>query len=116
MTEAMFVVKLILFVIVGTPLLMVLIGVYSYQRERRALQAAVRTQCCPSCSEALSERSIQLADELWQRHMATIMAKNPNIKLRVVRHLSAVCDACGAQLTFDPSTSTLRALAEGQRI
>lgn len=103
----MWALRLVLLAIVSAPLIVVLVAICLYKLERRALSAAVRNLGCPSCSEPLSEHSIQVADELWARHMATIMKQYPGVKLRIVRQLSAVCSACGARLRFDRASGTL---------
>jgi len=106
-----FLLRLILLVFVGTPLAVVLLavslGVLLYKRDRRVLLSAVRKLGCPACAASLSEASVRLADELWGRHVATLMRRNPGVRLRLVREMAVVCDACGARLQFDQTSRTL---------
>jgi hypothetical protein len=106
-----FTLGLILLVLVGAPLALVSIGVWLNKRDRRALLSAVRALGCPSCGASLSEDSLRAADELWWRHVATLVQRNPRIMLRLVQQIAAVCEACGARLQFDQDSRTLRPLA-----
>ncbi len=98
----------VLFVLVGAPLALVVTGVLLFKRERRTLLAAVEALGCPVCRGRLWHDSIQAADNLWARHVATLRLRNPGVMLRLVRRLAAVCGACGARLQFDPGSGTLR--------
>jgi hypothetical protein len=106
-----FALTLILLVLVGTPLAVVLIGVLLAKRDRRALLSAVRVLGCPSCGASLSEDSVRVADELWERHVATLMQHNPRVMFRLVRKIAAVCEACGARLQFEQDSGILRPIA-----
>jgi hypothetical protein len=106
-----FALRLILLVLVGAPLALVALGVFLAKRDRRALLSAVRALGCPSCGASLSEDSVRVADELWGRHVATLIQRNPGKMLRLVRQIDAVCDACGARLQFDQDSRTLRPIA-----
>ena len=107
--------ELILLAFVGVPLAVVLLavvlGVCLTKRDRRVLLSAVCKLGCPSCAASLSEASIRLADELWGRHVATLMQRNPGVMLRLVRKLAVVCVACGARLQFDQDSGTLHPIS-----
>jgi hypothetical protein len=66
---------------------------YLVGRERRVLLELARRFPCERCGAALSEQSIALADELWERHMQRVLAETKGTP-RVVRNLDAVCPKC----------------------
>jgi hypothetical protein len=103
--------KLILLVFVGAPLALVLIAVSLAKRDRKRLLSAVRALGCPACGARLSEDSIRVADELWARHIATLMRQNPGVMFRLVRRLAVVCEACRTRLEFDRDSKLLKPIA-----
>lgn len=106
----MLVIQILLVSCMAAPLALVAIAILLERRERRVLLAAVRALPCPACRSELSALSIQLADELWQRHFAALVEQNPDQKFRIVRGLDAVCQTCGARLRFDQKARTLAAI------
>ena len=106
----MLVLQLFLAAFIGIPLALVLIGILLHRRERSALVAAVRVLPCPVCRGELSELSLKAADELWRRHFAAIVEQSPDVKLRIVRRLDAVCEACAARLWFDQTARSFEAM------
>lgn len=100
--------QVVLLGLIATPVVLVAIAVLGLKRERRALVASVRALGCPACGAALAEESVRAAEELWHRHVAEIMAQNPDLKFRMGRPLfDAVCGVCGARLRFDRQSGKL---------
>lgn len=105
----MLAIKLALLILIGTPLTLVVIGSLLWHVERRALLSAFRALGCPSCRAELSELSLKAADDLWQRHVRTIIERNPGVKLRLpARRLDAVCQQCGTRIYLDKKAGLLQ--------
>jgi hypothetical protein len=86
----------------------VLIGVLGAKRERWALVKSVHALGCPACGGSLSEDSVRVAEELWGRHVGTLMMQNPDVKFRLGRRMvDAVCSACATRLRLDQNTGKL---------
>lgn len=102
--------QLLLAAFIGVPLALVSIAILLHRRERSALLAAVRVLPCPVCGGELSALALKAADDLWRRHFAVIVERNPGMKFRMIRRLDAVCQACGARLWFDQKARTLQAM------
>ena len=95
----------------ATSIVVILTGVLLAKRERSAQLSAIRRLGCPACAASLSEDSVRSADQLWERHVATLMRHSPGTRFRLVRSLAAVCGACGARLQFDKASRTLRPIS-----
>ncbi|HET9954682.1 MAG TPA: hypothetical protein VFQ61_09260 [Polyangiaceae bacterium] len=91
----------------GSVLALVLMAAGLTLIARRALLSAIRALGCPFCSASLSEHSIELADELWGRHMSALAQQNPGVRFRIVRPLDVVCESCGARLQYVKETRSL---------
>jgi hypothetical protein len=72
----------------------------SHSIYRKRLRSAARAFRCLSCSAVLGLESIRLADAAWDAHMRDLGEKYPASKFRVVRHIHAMCPACGARYAF----------------
>ena len=80
---------------------------YLVGRERRVLLELARIYSCGRCGAALTEQSVTLADELWERHMQRLLAETKGTP-RVVRNLDAVCPACGQRYQHLPETASFK--------
>jgi hypothetical protein len=67
---------------------------------RKRLEAAARAFACLSCGRILGFEAIQLGDAAWRAYLSELRDKYPSRRFRLVRHLHAVCPACGAHYTF----------------
>lgn len=76
-------------------------------RERRVLLGLARGFPCARCGAALTEQSIALADELWERHMERVLAETKGTP-RVVRNLDAACPKCGQRYQHVAETATFK--------
>lgn len=80
---------------------------YLLGRERRVLLELARSFSCRRCGAALTEASVALADELWERHMQRVLAGAKGTP-RVVRNLDAACPKCGQRYQHDPDAATFK--------
>ncbi len=55
---------------------------------------------CVTCGVVLGSAALRLADDEWRRVMEERRRRHPDVKLRVVRTLHAICLACGQQYRF----------------
>jgi hypothetical protein len=88
----------------GAPFALLLLVGVSVWWDKRVLRRAARRFACPTCGTVLGEAAVELADNLWRRHMQVLFERNPGVKLRIVRTLDAVCTQCGARFRFGRET------------
>lgn len=93
--------KIFFAAVFGIPVALVFAGAFFAMRSRRVLVAAACSSSCPRCAAPLSEDSVASASAMWERHMRVLRERNPGVMFRIVRRMFAICDACGARLTFD---------------
>jgi protein gp37 len=67
---------------------------------RKRLRAAACAFACLSCAGILGLESIRLADAEWAEHLRELREKYPSIRFRLVRHVRAICPACGVRYAF----------------
>lgn len=79
--------------------------------DQKKLRRAARRMPCVRCGALLGDAAVALADELWQKHMGTLQARNPRVTLRVVRTLFAACPQCGARYRFDEKAEAFSPVA-----
>jgi hypothetical protein len=65
---------------------------------RKRLEAVAGAFACLSCGGLLGHASLRLADAAWREHVRDLLAKYHRIRL--VRHVHAICPACGARYMF----------------
>ena len=73
---------------------------------RRRLTAAACAFACISCGGILGFESIRLADAEWDEHLRELREKYPSIRFRLVRHVRAICPACGVRYAFSERERT----------
>jgi hypothetical protein len=83
---------------------------YLVGRERRVLLELARGFPCVRCGAALTEQSVALADELWERHMQRLLADTKGTP-RVVRNLDAACPKCDQRYQHVPEAATFKSIA-----
>ncbi len=95
-------------------LLPVLIPVAAYQveRDRRRRAAVAAATDCVRCGTRLGPAAEALADVGWRNHVTALHEKYPHSRLRLVRHVWAVCTACGARYEFDETRRVFTLFAE----
>ena len=90
--------------LVFLPIILPVVGVLEALDQRR-MRSAARNFACLSCGSCLGSEAIRLADEAWRQYFSDKRASNPRVylrtaKLRIVRHLRAICPHCGARYEF----------------
>jgi hypothetical protein len=86
---------LVVFLPVIIPVVALLDHVY-----RKRLRAAACAFACLSCGGILGLESIRLADAQWDEHLRELREKYPSTRFRLVRHVRAICPACGVRYAF----------------
>jgi len=86
---------LVMFLPVIIPVVALLDCVY-----RKRLRAAACAFACLSCGGILGLESIRLADAEWDEHLRELREKYPSTRFRLVRHVPAICPACGVRYAF----------------
>jgi len=80
----------------------------------KRMRAAAGAFTCLSCGSILGLESIRLADGAWSEHLRGLEAKYPWTRFRLVRHVHAICPACGARYTFlERERTFVRTFADG---
>ena len=67
---------------------------------RKRLRAVACAFACLSCGGTLGLESIRLADAQWDEHLRELREKYPSIRFRLMRHVRAICPACGVRYAF----------------
>jgi hypothetical protein len=73
---------------------------------RKRLRAAACRFACLSCGGILGLESIRLADAQWDEHLRELQEKYPSTRFRLVRHVRAICPACGVRYAFSERDRT----------
>ena len=100
---------LLILLIVLLPMIIPVVALLDFIYRKR-LKAAACTFACLSCGGILGLESIRLADETWAKRLRELQEKSPGIRFRLVRHLHAICPACGACYAFLKGERTFRRL------
>jgi hypothetical protein len=67
---------------------------------RKRLRTTACAFACLSCGGILGLESIRLADAAWAEHLRELQEKYPAARFRLVRHVHAICPACGVRYAF----------------
>jgi len=73
---------------------------------RKQLRAAACAFACLSCGGILGLESIRFADAQWDEHLRELREKYPSTRFRLVRHVRAICPACGVRYAFSERERT----------
>jgi len=73
---------------------------------RKRLRAAACAFACLSCGGILGLESIRLADAEWDERLRELREKYPSTRFRLVRHVRAICPACGVRYAFSERERT----------
>jgi len=93
--NALIIIVLILAIPVLAPIAMVL-----HDFDLRRLRAAAEKSACPACGRTLGVEALQLADELWLKHIVELRRTHPGVIFRLIRQVHAVCTHCQTNLCF----------------
>ena len=87
---------LVVLLVVLLPVVVAAVGL-SVARNVRRMRAAASRFSCRTCGAVLGAQALRRADEVWAAHMRELRGKYPAVRWRVVRHVHAICPACGAR-------------------
>jgi hypothetical protein len=88
----------IIFVVLS-PVIVFLVLPFVQFAYRKRLETAAHRFACLSCGRILGLESLRLADAAWGEHLRKLLENHHRV-LRMVRHLHAICPACGARYAF----------------
>jgi hypothetical protein len=84
--------------VVLSPVIVFLVVPFVVRRYRKRLEFAACAFRCRSCGGILGLESLRLADNAWRAYFQRRLEEH--YRVRVVRHLHAICPACGVRYTF----------------
>lgn len=84
----------------------------SWIRDHRRMRAVAEQTPCQNCGATLGAASLQRADAKWSKLVAAKLKARPDIRLRMVRKLWAICAACGAEYDYDFGSRTFHRATE----
>jgi hypothetical protein len=82
------------------------IAIVLYIRDRRRMQAVAERTCCECCGATLGVASLHGADTECTRRAAALQHAQLMMRLRLIRHVWAICAACGAEYDYDARVHT----------
>jgi hypothetical protein len=74
------------------------VAFYLHCRDEKRMRATAVNFACLSCGGILGTEALQLADDAWASHFATLT--QDSIRLRLVKNSDAICPHCGAHHKF----------------
>lgn len=75
--------------------------------DQHRMRVIARTFRCAVCGVLLGDAALRLADAAWAKRMDELSRTSPpGTKFRVVRHLFAICPACGHRYNYMKKTRT----------
>jgi hypothetical protein len=75
-------------------------------RDRRRMQVVAERTRCECCGAMLGVASLRGADTEWTRRVAALRHTQLMMRLRLIRHVWAICAACGAEYDYDADAHT----------
>ena len=72
----------------------------------RDMQVMAERTRCECCGATLGVASLRGADTEWTRRAAALQHARPMMRLRLIRHVWAICAACGAEYDYDARVHT----------
>lgn len=82
------------------------IAIVLYIRDRRRMQVVAERTRCECCGAMLGVASLRGADTEWTRRVAALRHTQLMMRLRLIRHVWAICAACGAEYDYDAGAHT----------
>lgn len=101
----------LLLLLVLLPVLLPLVA-YQLERDRKRRAAAAAVTPCIRCGAMLGPVAEALADKVSADEFAARREAYPDWTWRIVRHVWAVCAACGARYGFDEARRVFTPLHE----
>jgi hypothetical protein len=103
---------LLLIILIAFPIA-VPIAIVLHLRDRRHMQAVAERDRCRCCGATLGVASLRRADIEWTKQTAALQDTQLMMRLRLIRHLWALCGACGAEYDYDARSHTFHRIACG---
>ena len=104
---------LVIVLLVLLPVIIPVVALLEFAYRKR-LRTAACAFTCLSCGGILGLESIRLGDAAWAEHLRELREKYPPTRFRLVRHVHAICPACGARYAFSERERTfVRTRADG---
>jgi len=91
---------LLLLILIAFPVA-VPIALVMHLRDQRRMQSVAERTACECCGATLGLASLRSADAEWKRRAEALQHGRLMMRLRLVRHLWAICAACGAEYDYD---------------
>jgi hypothetical protein len=91
---------LVLIILIASPVA-IPTAIVSWIRDHRRMRAVAERTHCESCGATLGAASQQSADAQWSKRVAARLHARPDIRIRMVRKLWAICSTCGAEYDYD---------------
>jgi hypothetical protein len=101
---------LLLIIIIAFPVA-VPIAIVLHVRDRRRMQTVAERAHCRCCGATLGAASLRRADIEWAKQTAALQHTGLMMRLRLIRHLWAICGACGAEYDYDARSHTFHRIA-----
>ena len=101
---------LLLIILIALPVA-VPIAIVLHVRDRRRMQAAAERARCRFCGATLGVASLHRADIEWTKQTAALHDTQLMMRFRLIRHLWAICCACGAEYDYDARSRTFHRIA-----
>ena len=87
------------------------IAIVLHLRDRRRMRAVAEKTRCQCCGATLGVASLRRADIEWTKQTAALHDTQVMMRLRLIRHLWAICGACGAEYDYDSGSHTFHPIA-----
>ena len=82
------------------------IAIVLYMWDRRRMQVVAERTSCECCGAPLGVASLRRADTEWTKHAAALQHARVLMRLRLIRHVWAICATCGAEYDYDTRAHT----------
>jgi RNase P subunit RPR2 len=90
------------------------IAIVLHMRDRLRMRAAAERTRCKCCGAPLAVASLRRADTEWAKRATALQHARSITRLRLVRHVWAICAACGVEYDYDTRADTfLRVVHSG---
>ena len=101
---------LLLLIVIAFPVAVPIALVLHIWDQRQMRSVAKRTRC-ECCGATLGVAALDRADTEWARRADALQRTGQFMRLRLVRHLWAICTACGAEYDYNFRARTFHRVA-----
>jgi hypothetical protein len=101
---------LLLLIVIAFPVA-VPIALVLHILDRRRMQSVAKVTRCECCGATLGVASLGRADTEWAKRADALRRTGSIMRFRLVRHLWAICAACGAEYDCDFRARTFHRVA-----